>query len=95
MRIIEHDPEANLPYEWDWGWPDHQGRTWLDGDVIASAVVTINPSGPTVSTATTDGSKVLAWLSGATPGAYDLTCHITTTGGKQDERTMKVRVVNR
>lgn len=79
-----HDPDAVLDYPFNWS-------DWLpEGDAIESAVVTAE-SGITVqgTPAVVGGTKVVPYVSGGTAGqSYDLTCHIVTTDGREDDRTM-------
>ena len=43
-----------------------------------------------------DDTTVTAWVSGGTVGAtVGLTCHITTAGGRQDDRTMTISIQER
>lgn len=81
------DPNASLDYEWDWA-------AWLDGDTIASH--TVVATGLTVVSSTASTTAVVAWLSGGTAGAtYVATCHIATAAGRQDDRSITIRVENR
>ena len=58
---------------------------WLGTDTISSYVLTL-----------TTGITLAVWLSGGTAGVkYDVACRITTTGGRTDERTVSVRVLER
>jgi hypothetical protein len=84
MRTFTKDPQAKLDYGWDW-------TEWLGTDSIQSATVTVSPNDGSlhVVNTTTSGTKVVAVVSGGNPGQrYALTCHITTTGGLEDERTI-------
>ncbi len=94
--MIPHDPDARLPYRWDWGAADLMGKTWLDGDTITAATVVSSDPSVTVSQVTHTDTTVTAWAEGGTEGkAVDLTCHITTAGGRQDDRTMTLSVQER
>jgi hypothetical protein len=43
-----------------------------------------------------DAAAAFAWVSGGTDGEdYPVTCHITTTGGRTDDRTMVIKVRRR
>ena len=95
-RLIPHDPDARLPYRWDWAVPDAAGETWLDGDTITAATVTSSDPSVTVEPPSHDDTTVTAWVSGGTVGAtVGLTCHITTAGGRQDDRTMTISIQER
>ena len=84
------DPQAVLPYEWDW-------RPWLSaGETITSHTVTATPAGLTVSGVGEAAGVVTATLAGGTIGEiYRVTCHIETSGGLVDDRTKKVTIRDR
>lgn len=87
------DPSAKLPYTVDW-------TLWLaaENDTAASAtwivpagIVQESSPAPTL----VDG-KATVWLSGGTAGQnYNVTCRLTTTGGRVDDRSFKVPVRDR
>ena len=53
-------------------------------------------TGITLAGESNDLTTVTVWLSGGTAGVkYDVACRITTTGGRTDERTVSVRVLER
>lgn len=86
------DPDAVLDYACDWS-------AWLSGDTIASSTWTV-PDGLTEGTgdyeSTHTATEALVWLSGGTAGrTYAVTNRITTTEGREDERTIYVRVRER
>lgn len=92
---VTKDPAAVLDYSLDWG-------EWLEpDDVIASSAWTITPmDGVSNSLAiedmpfTTDVTTV--WLSGGEPCAgYIVTNHVVTSGGREDDRSLLVSVVER
>lgn len=84
-----HDPDAILDYCIDWSafleeddTIDTSTWTVTDGIVIAS-----NTNTTTVAT---------VWLSGGTVGAwYRVTNHIVTAAGREDERTIRIRIRER
>lgn len=87
------DPSAVLPFTVDWS-------AWLENeqDTAASATWTV-PDGlvqeSTPAPSLADG-KATVWLSGGILGrTYAVTCQLTTTGGRVDERTLQIRVRNR
>lgn len=98
---IEKDPEAVLDYHLPWA-------AWLDGDTLSSVTWTV-PAGLTkdsqsinASSVTIDGTTHAAntvatvWLSGGTAGNdYTVECKVVTAGGRTDERSFRVRVVER
>ena len=83
------DPDASLPYEWDWA-------AWLsDGETITGTVITADP-GITVGAPSQAAGIVTVRVSGGTAGAtYRVACRITPSGGNIDERTKKIMVRNR
>ena len=89
------DPDALLDYAWDWS-------PWLgDGETVTSQ--TLEVTGPDDSLTVMDspavsqaGGVVTAWLSGGTAQKrYRVTCHIQTSAGRADDRTMIVYVADR
>lgn len=94
------DPDAVLDWRWDWaGSTNGTGRSdWLaDGETISATTVTAD-DGLTVdsSTITDSSTSVTAWLSGGTAGTtYSVACRITTSAGRTDERTIRIRVEER
>lgn len=89
--LFRKDPDAVLDYTWDWS-------AWLaSGETITDATVTPSGTGLTVNgTPTTGAATVTAWLTGGTAGTeYLVTCHITTSQGRQDDRTITISVVDR
>lgn len=89
MSTFLHDPQAVLDYTFDWS-------TWLgDGETITATTVT-GETGITVGVVTNDASTVTAWLSGGTAGtSYRVVCHVTTSDGRQDDRTLRLSVTER
>jgi len=89
-----HDPDAVLPYEWDW-------RAWLlheDADVISGTpTITQDPADSLeIETPTVEDGVVSAVISGGVvPVDVEVTCHIVTVGGREDDRTIKLKVRHR
>jgi hypothetical protein len=83
------DPEAVLDYVWDWS-------DWLEvGETIVTALVTV-PTGLVLDLQTNTTTTVTAWLSGGTIGnGYAVNCHITTTTGREDDRTIYIVAISR
>lgn len=94
MRKVK-DPQAVLDYKFDWQ-PD--ANPWLAvGETITTRTVTV-PAGLTKNsdTLTDSATSVTAWLSGGTTGVdYSVTCHIVTSQGREDDRTMIIVVRHR
>jgi hypothetical protein len=85
IASFEKDPAAVLDYSGDWS-------AWLGDDTIATSTWTV-PTGITKNSDTHDATSVLIWLSGGTAGQkYTLVNHITTVGGRTDERTIVIKV---
>jgi hypothetical protein len=95
MARIEHDPNDYVDYSFDFAAPDWLGRTWLGADTIATATVTTT-STVTISGVVHDTTRVTYWATGGTPyQAAPMLCHITTTAGRQADRTMWLNVISR
>ena len=88
MRVLK-DPSSVLDYSVDWG-------RWLgDGETITAHDVTA-PAGITLDSDDETDGKVTAWLSGGTAGqSYTVTFGVTTSAGRQDERSITVLVRDR
>ena len=85
----EKDSDAVLDYEWTF-------TDWLSASETITSFSIIASPGITVDSSTNQPDKVIAWLSGGTPGQpYEVTCRITTNQGRTDDRTMTIRVINR
>lgn len=86
-QMPDKDPAAKLDYMFDW-------TTWLDDDVIEDA--TFTAVGVTAEAGDIANKTAVVWVSGGTAGQrYDVTCHITTAGGRVDERSITIPVRNR
>jgi hypothetical protein len=87
MRVLK-DPDAILDYAVDW-------EAWLGTDTIASVAWTV-PAGLTLDAQSHTDTVATVWLSGGTAGqSYALGCAVTTAGGRVDERTLTIVVVER
>lgn len=99
MRFLK-DPDAVLDYLFDWAaLTNGNGSTdWLSvGETITDHTITVT-TGLTVdsSALTNTATSVIVWLSGGTAGGqYDVTCHIVTSAGREDDRTIKVMCTQR
>ena len=89
MTILEpKDPNAVVDYQIDWS-------EWLGTDTIATSTWVVSAGITNVTDSHTNTGTTI-WLSGGTDGtAYDLTNHITTAGGRQEDRTITVPVANK
>ncbi len=95
MKSFDHDPNALLDYRWDWG------TCWLlPGETITSFTLG-TPTGLTnVNAGAHPNSElngiVTGWFTGGTVGhRYQVVCHITTSDGRQDDRTIELTVQQR
>lgn len=78
------DPDEVLDYFVDWA-------ARLAGDTI-DTVVWIVPSGLTKNSESRDGARTTIWLAGGQPASvYQVTCRITTAGGRTMEETIVIR----
>lgn len=74
----------------------HDWSDWLvDGDTIATSVWDV-PDGLTNARDEKDGTGAVLWISGGEEGdIYLCTNRITTTQGRTDERSIRVKVLQR
>ena len=97
------DPDAVLDYKFDWAAETNgSGDTdWLDTDnteTITAGYTIEEETGIDVdSDARTDtNTSITIWLSGGTDGNdYDIICHIVTSAGREDDRTITIPVRER
>lgn len=83
---FDKDPDSRLDYIVDWS-------DWLDSDTITASTWT-PATGITVTTSSNTTTTTTVWLSGGTLGAtYKVVNHITTAAGRQDDRTLVIRMV--
>lgn len=83
-----HDPDALLDYAYDW-------EAWLGTDTISAATWTV-PTGLTKEAESHTNTTATVWISGGTnETAYQITCHITTAGGREDDRSLLLWVKHR
>ena len=91
---VKKDPAADLDYGFDWS-------AWLGPtDTIATSTWTVpvesglTTHSPSISP---DGKITQVWLNGGVVSSvvFSATNHITTTAGRQDERSLRVTLVNR
>lgn len=77
------DPDAVLDYTLDWS-------AWLAaGDRITACTATAADDGVTVNTTVFTDTETTAWIEGGTAGASsDVVFHVTTDGGREDDRTI-------
>lgn len=88
-----HDPQARLDYTQDWS-------AWLaDGETITDASWTVTGyrgDPPDIATVDTTDTASTVWVEDATLGdRLQLTCHIVTSDGREDDRTQNLNVSER
>lgn len=89
MRTWDKDPNASLPWSFDW-------TDWLVADTITGVPVVTVDAGLTSGGQSNTTTKVFITLSGGTVGqSYKVSCKITTTAGLIDERSFLIRVTER
>lgn len=89
MNVYAMDPSAVLDWQFDWS-------QWLaSGETLTAGTVTAG-SGLTVQSTSLTGTAVTAWLAHGTSGSQqDVSCHITTSAGRQDTRSILINIKNR
>lgn len=90
MAVFKKDPDATLDYTFDWS-------AYLTplGDTIATATF-VAGTGLTTSNPSHTPTAATCFVSGGTVGdVLTLTCRITTTGGRTDDRSITLKIVNR
>ncbi|MBK7002098.1 MAG: hypothetical protein IPH35_19700 [Rhodoferax sp.] len=89
-RTFKKDPDAELDFMVDWA-------DWLEpmADTIAS-VAWIPDTGLTVGATAMTTTTATAFISGGTAGdTLNVVCRVTTAGGRTDDRTITINIVNR
>jgi len=88
MTTFLKDPDSTLDYTLDWS-------AWLQGDTITSSTWTV-PAGLTQESAANTTTTATIWLSGGTAGKdYVVTNSIVTTAGRIEDRSIRIRVIQR
>jgi hypothetical protein len=90
MKEYIKDPDATLDYADDW-------TAWLGDDTIQDSQWIITPTGALEAADDTNTDTVTTvWLTGGDRNVtYLVTNHITTAGGRIDDRTFKILVTDR
>lgn len=83
----ERDPQSVYDYTWDWS------EILSGDDDIVSAVFTSSNSGLEVLSSNWTTTTATVWVRGSATGS--ITCHMTTDGGREDERTATITAVQR
>lgn len=90
MTVFLKDPDATIDYMVDWG------SGYLEpGETIQSSGWSVKPTGEIVlGVASLSGTAAKVFVSGGVAGkVYQLGNQIVTTGGRTDERSLVIRVV--
>jgi hypothetical protein len=93
MSFLLKDPEAVLDYAVDWG------AEYLSGDALSDSSWSVSPSendGATITASAFDLLISTVQVSGGRVGRiYRLTNHVTTASGREDSRSIILRVEKR
>ncbi len=82
------DPNAVLDYQLDWS-------DWLVSDTISTSSWTI-PGGIKKDSESKSDTVTTIWLSGGTAGiSYSLVNHIITADGREEDRTITIKIYER
>ena len=89
MPVFTKDPDSTVDFTFNWG-------DWLtDGDSIADVTIT-HGLGITLESFTSTSTAVTVWLSGGVVNEVNqVTCSITSAGGRSDDRTMKILIAEK
>lgn len=92
--IPPKDPSATLDYEVDWSAWLAAGESIQGTPVVtADTGLDVNPAGKSTNVA---AGKVTFWLGGGSNNkAYTVTCQITTSQGRTDQRSFQLVVSDR
>lgn len=90
MSLLLKDPDAVLDYEIDWG------ADYLDGDYLVTSTWQVSPveaGGVTVADTGFEPARASVSLAGGAIGhLYRISNHVTTQSGRQDVRSLFLRV---
>ena len=86
IATFTKDPDATLDYQINWA-------AWLaDDDTISNSSFISNSDDITVESSSFTDTTSTVWLSGGQAGSsYEITNRITTTLGRIDDRTIKIK----
>lgn len=88
VDLFMQDPDATSDYAFDWTGRLGTGETITDFTVTATTGITVDTPA-----ATESGGIVTVWVTSGTAGAYaQVTCHITTSAGRQDDLAFNVLI---
>ena len=85
---FDKDPQAVLDYKIDWS-------SWLGTDTITASTWSAD-TGITIDSNEFNDTETVVWLSGGTEyEQYTVTNHITTLGGREDDRSLTIKMKNK
>ena len=83
---FEKDPDARLDYPIDWS-------DWLEGDTISTSTWEADSDDITIDDDQIVSDYTVVWLEdGIVNEDYRITNHIVTSAGREDDRTITIRV---
>ncbi len=83
------DPNAVLDFGFDWS-------DWLAAGETLTVSTWSVPSGITEESNTNSTTTTTIWLSGGTAEhEYEVTNHVTTSAGREDDRTLNIKLQER
>ena len=93
MSSYLKDPRAGVDYAVDWG------AGYLDGNTVSDSAWSVSPvetDGIAVVATATQPTRTAATLEGGLAGkVYRVTNHVTLSDGRQEARTLTIRVEDR
>jgi hypothetical protein len=92
VHLKVKDPQATLDYTFNYADPSDN---YLGTDTLATSAWSVTPTGLTITApgATFTITTTTVWASGGSAGTkYTLTNHITTVGGRTDDRSFELLV---
>ena len=93
MTFLLKDPAAVLDYAVDWG------AEYLSGDALADSAWSVSPDEPggaSIAGSSFDLLVATVQVAGGVPGKiYQVTNHVTTASGREDSRSIILRVEKR
>lgn len=97
MKRFVHDPDAILPYYVNWASDDgtndggDSDTGWLQGDTIATSTWAADSDNITIETSSKTNTVATVWISGGVVGQrYELTNHIVTAAGLEEDHTIQL-----
>ena len=83
------DPDSTLDHAWDYA-------AWLaEDEAIVEHQIIVASGDVTIDSSSEQDGTVTAWLSQAEPRTARVTCRITTSQGRTDDRTITLTVRDR